>query len=116
MSIDPKNYRVEPGTEVSDIDLDAEEFTLADGTRLTEERAAALAAKRQRNLIPGRKSLGEEGQHSPAVTFRTPRKAEAEALADELGIKVSELARRALDGVLDAHPKSKRFEVTVADR
>jgi hypothetical protein len=104
MTIDPKDYVVGPDAQVSDIDLDQETFTTADGERLTEERAEALA-RRAANLIPGRKSLAGDGSVSPVLQFRTPRKREAEALAAELGIRPSELARRALDEYLDNHAR-----------
>jgi hypothetical protein len=103
---DPKDYVIGPDATISDIDLDEESFTAPDGSRLTEAKAeqlaaAALAEKRKANLIPGRKSLGKDGSHSPVVQFRTPRKAEAQDLADELGVSISELARSAFDLLLD---------------
>ena len=104
MTIDPKDYTVGPDATISDIDLDEETFTTADGERLTEERAAAIA-RRTANLVPGRKSLGESGSVSPVLQFRTPRKREAEALARQMGIRPSELARRALDEYLDNHAR-----------
>jgi hypothetical protein len=105
MTLDPKRYIIDAEAEVSDIDLDDESFVLPDGSRLTERRAAEILERRKANLIPGRKSLGRDGSHSPTVQFRTPRKAEAEELAHELGITPSELARRALHQYLDQlHP------------
>jgi hypothetical protein len=105
---DPKDYVFGPDTTVSDINLDEEEFTAPDGTRLTEEKAEQLANeyladKRLANLIPGRKSLAGDGSHSPVVQFRSPRKNEGQALADQLGISLSELARRAYEQELDKH-------------
>lgn len=102
---DPKNYVAGPGTTVTNIDLDEEVF-MYKGARLTEERAEQLAKEilaktRAANLVPGRKSLGEDGSHSPVIHFRSPRRAEAEAVARELDISLSELARRAVDAYLD---------------
>ncbi|HEU5223886.1 MAG TPA: hypothetical protein VFU07_09460 [Candidatus Lumbricidophila sp.] len=118
MTIDPEKFRLTADTTISDIDLEVEEYKLVDGARLTETRAAEMAAaaiaRRRANLVPGRKSLSGDGAHSPVVQFRTPRRPDAEALAAELGISVSELARRALDGVLDAHPTTKRFHISVS--
>ena len=56
MTADPKDFIVGPDATVSDIDLDQETFTTADGRRLTEKRADGIA-RRTANLIPGRKSL-----------------------------------------------------------
>ena len=69
--IDPRDYVVTPDTEVGPIDLSREEFILRNGQRLTDNLAEQLANDaraeiRQRNLIPGRKSLsGATGQHCP---------------------------------------------------
>lgn len=103
--LDPKIFVIRPDTPVSDIDLDKEVFMLDDGTRLTEDKAEqiedALAERRIANLIPGRKSLAGDGSHSPIVQFRSPRKNEGQEIADELGISLSEFARRAYDAYLD---------------
>ncbi|MGO4299303.1 hypothetical protein [Leifsonia sp. RAF41] len=104
MTIDPKDFIVGPDATIADIDLHQETFTTADGRRLTDERADAIA-RRTANLTPGRKSLGGDGSVSPVLQFRTPRKREVEALAQELGIRPSELARRALDEYLDNHAR-----------
>lgn len=77
MGTDPKNYVVGPDTTIEDVDLDEEEVFLADGARLTEQRAGqiaeeALAEIRRRNLVPGRKSLTGGSAHSPRVQFRVP--------------------------------------------
>jgi hypothetical protein len=74
------------------------------GSYVAGERAEAIA-RRASNLIPGRKSLGGDGSVSPVLQFRTPRKKEAEALAQQMGIRPSELARRALDEFLDHHAR-----------
>jgi hypothetical protein len=95
-----------PDTTIEDVDLDQEEVVVG-GQRLTEARAAELAAQtlreiRIRNLVPGRKSLSGEGTHSPVIQFRVPvhlREAvEARAQADEVSVSV--VARRALESYL----------------
>jgi hypothetical protein len=99
---DPAEYRIGSDAQISDIDLDAEEFYV-NGTRLTDERADVLAADavraaRARNLIPGRKSLSGDGSHSPRVQFRVPESVRdhAQRRADQEGVSLSTLARRAL--------------------
>jgi len=106
--IDPGKYVIDPGsTEISNIDLDAEEVYLPDGRRLTEELARELAGQtleeiRRRNLIPGRKSLTGGAVHSPRVQFRVPAdlQAKAEERAKREGKTVSKLAREALERYL----------------
>lgn len=106
-------YRVPADTKATNVDLDVEEIRLPDGTRLTEARAeeiaaAALASWRQRNLVPGRKSLARDGSHSPVMQFRVaePKRVEAERLAAERGVSISALAREALDEYLKRHPSA----------
>lgn len=102
--IDPRDYVVTPDTAISLIDLSREEFILRSGQRLTEDLAKQLANDaraeiRQRNLIPGRKSLsGDNGRHSPAIRVRVPEqlRALAEQRAAAEGVTLSVLAREAL--------------------
>ncbi|MFA4084806.1 DNA-binding protein [Mycobacteroides salmoniphilum] len=85
----------EPMIIDEDVDLDDEVVTV-DGKRLTNADADALADEAARvsrersnaNLIPGRKSLSGEGQHSPTVQTRVPQwvKDELVAEAAELGL------------------------------
>lgn len=93
--------------EVSDIDLDKEEFVYH-GERLTEERAEeiaaeALAAVKQSNLVPGGKSLSGGGKTSPVVQFRVPEDLRGLLIerADAEGVTPSRLARRALEKYLN---------------
>jgi hypothetical protein len=54
----------------SDVDLDADDVRLTDGTRLTEQRAAEVAEEvRHRS---GRPSLTGEATASPRPAFRAP--------------------------------------------
>lgn len=102
--LDPRDYVVTPDTAVSPIDLSREEFILSSGQRLTEDVAERLANDaraeiRQRNLVPGRKSLsGATGQHSPTIRVRVPEdlRVLAERRAADEGVTLSVLARDAL--------------------
>ncbi len=105
--IDPRDYVVTPETQISTIDLDREEFILRDGRRLTEQLAEQLAREgvaeaRRRNLIPGRKSLSRQGQHSPTIRVRVPEqlREKAEQRAADEGLSLSALTREALEHYL----------------
>lgn len=107
--IDPRQYRVTADAKVSDIDLDEEQFIYR-GERLTEARAEEIAAEalreaRNRNLIPGRKSLSGDGSHSPTVQYRVPNdvRERAERLAKRTGSTVSKIGRIALEEYLERH-------------
>jgi len=100
-------YRLTPDAEASDIDLEVEEFLLPDGTRLTEERAAELAAtaeRRRANLVPGRKSLSKNGEHSPVLQVRlaADTRDELDARAKAQGISVSKYTRELIERSLKA--------------
>jgi predicted HicB family RNase H-like nuclease len=80
-----------------DVDLDAEDVRLANGTRLTEQQATEIVDEVRRRV--GRPSLTGEAAVSPRITFRiTPavRDRAAEIAAHE-GKTVSQLAREALE-------------------
>jgi predicted HicB family RNase H-like nuclease len=89
---------VTPATPIGpDVDLDAEDVRLADGSRLTEDRAAEIVDEVRRRA--GRPSLTGEAAASPRITFRIPhstRDRAAEIAAQE-GKTVSQLAREALE-------------------
>ena len=87
-----------------DVDLDAEDVRLADGTRLTEQRAAEIVDEVRRR--GGRPSLTGEGAASPRIAFRvTPgvRDRAAQVAARE-GKTVSQLAREALEARVATEP------------
>jgi predicted HicB family RNase H-like nuclease len=93
---------------VEDVDLDETEVFVG-RERLTEARATELAEQtlrevRRRNLVPGRKSLGRDGAHSPVIQVRVPadlrQAAEERAEADHVSVSV--LVRRALESYLSA--------------
>ena len=87
---------VTPATPIGpDVDLDAEDVRLADGSRLTEDRAAEIVEEVRRRA--GRPSLTGEAAASPRITFRiAPSTRDAEIAARE-GKTVSQLAREALE-------------------
>ena len=98
--------RFDPDTPISDIDLDKEVVEFR-GERLTEARAEQVAAAtlqeiRNRNLVPGRKSLTGGAVHSPRVQFRVPEeiREQAEQRARDERVSLSTLARRALEQYL----------------
>jgi hypothetical protein len=79
-----------------DTSLDDEPITLPSGRVIDEAGAEALveevlAANRNRNLIPGRKSLSGGTKHSPRVQFRVPDeiREQAEKRAKEKGVSLS---------------------------
>ncbi|MCW2902796.1 MAG: hypothetical protein JWO67_5061 [Streptosporangiaceae bacterium] len=80
-----------------DVDLDQEDVRLADGTRLTESRAAEITEEVRRRS--GRPSLTGEAVISPRIVFRvTPSiRDAAAALAAREGKTISQLAREALE-------------------
>jgi hypothetical protein len=80
-------------------------FFLKDGTELTPELEARLAAEaesgydlsKSRRIIlrPGRPAKGEVGGESPRVAFRVPAEvySSAKRRAEEDGVKLSEVVR-----------------------
>src|SRR5918911_48082 len=96
---------VTPTTPIGpDVDLDAEDVRLADGSRLTEDRAAEIVDEVRRR--GGRPSLTGEAAASPRIAFRvTPgvRDRAAQVAARE-GKTVSQLAREALEARVATEP------------
>jgi predicted HicB family RNase H-like nuclease len=89
---------VTPTTPIGpDVDLDAEDVRLADGSRLTEDRAAEIVEEVRRRA--GRPSLTGEAAASPRITFRTTpsTRDRAAVIAAQEGKTVSQLAREALE-------------------
>lgn len=80
-----------------DVDLDTEDVRLADGTPLTEQRAADVVDEVRRR--GGRPSLTGEAAASPRIAFRvTPAvRDRAAKIAASEGKTVSQLAREALE-------------------
>ena len=87
-----------------DVDLEEDDVRLADGTRLTEQRAAEIVDEVRRR--GGRPSLTGEAAASPRIAFRvTPgvRDRAAQVAARE-GKTVSQLAREALEARVATEP------------
>ena len=102
---DERRPAVTPDSPIGpDVDLDAEDVRLADGTRLTEQRAAEIVDEVRRR--GGRPSLTGEAAASPRIAFRvTPgvRYRAAQVAARE-GKTVSQLAREALEARVATEP------------
>ena len=80
-----------------DVDLDRDDVRLADGTRLTEQKAADIVDEVRRR--GGRPSLTGRAAVSPRIAFRVdPRVRDSAAqIADREGKTISQLAREALE-------------------
>ena len=80
-----------------DVDLDRDDVRLADGTRLTEQKAADIVDEVRRR--GGRPSLTGRAAVSPRITFRVdPHVRDSAAqIADREGKTISQLAREALE-------------------
>jgi hypothetical protein len=91
-----------------DVDLDAEDIRLADGTRLTGEIAAQIVQGARR--AAGRPSLTGPGKHSPQVSARVPAELRdaAERQARREGKSVSQLIRELLERYLAGKPGGVR--------
>jgi predicted HicB family RNase H-like nuclease len=80
-----------------DVDLDRDDVRLADGTRLTEQKAADIVDEVRRR--GGRPSLTGRAAVSPRIAFRvTPGvRDRAAQIAAREGKTISQLAREALE-------------------
>jgi predicted HicB family RNase H-like nuclease len=87
-----------------DVDLDEDDVRLADGTRLTEQRAAEIVEEVRRR--GGRPSLTGEAAVSPRIAFRvTPGvRDRAAQIAAREGKTISQLAREALEERVASEP------------
>jgi predicted HicB family RNase H-like nuclease len=87
-----------------DVDLDEADVRLADGTRLTEQRAAEIVEEVRRR--GGRPSLTGEAAASPRIAFRvTPGvRDRAAQIAAREGKTISQLAREALEARVATEP------------
>lgn len=108
--IDPRDYVVNKHAATA-FEGDLEDpLTLPSGAvlrddELDEYAETAVREARRKNLIPGRKSLSGDGSHSPTVQYRLAQEqfAAASELAEQQGISVNILARRALTEYLENH-------------
>jgi predicted HicB family RNase H-like nuclease len=80
-----------------DVDLDAEDVRLADGTRLTNEVADEIVEQVRRGS--GRPSLSGRPATSPQIAFRVPQSVRDRAaeIAEREGKTISQIAREALE-------------------
>jgi predicted HicB family RNase H-like nuclease len=87
-----------------DVDLEEDDVRLADGTRLTEQRAAEIVEEVRRR--GGRPSLTGEAAVSPRIAFRvTPGvRDRAAQIAAREGKTISQLAREALEARVATEP------------
>lgn len=100
--------RQKPTITIGDVDLD-DESVIVNGERLTEADARAVTdelAGRDRsnaNLIPGRKSLSGDGEHSPVMQTRVPAAVQARfrEIAARRGVRPSKLLREAIDQFIE---------------
>ena len=84
------------------VDLDKEDVRLADGTRLTEQRAEELAAEILERAGRGRPSLSDPGTRSPQLRLSVPEELRARLTrrAEDEHRSVSHLVRDALEHYL----------------
>lgn len=87
-----------------DIDLDTEVVLLADGTRLTNELAEAIAEDaiaRHR----GRPSITGASEHTPRMTLRVPERTRhaLQEIASRQGRRLADVGREALDEYVRRH-------------
>lgn len=90
-----------------DIDLDAEDVRLDDGTRLTEELAAKIAeeAVAEHPARRGRPTITGAATHTPKMTIRVaPETRRAlEVIAAKQGRRLTDVSRDALSEYVAAH-------------
>ncbi len=84
------------------VDLDKQDVRLADGTRLTEAKAAELAAEILERAGRGRPSLSRSGARSPQLRLSVPDELRTRLLqrAEDEHRSVSHLVRDALEHYL----------------
>lgn len=90
-----------------DIDLDAEEVYLADGTRLTEAKATEMAeeAIQHHYRLRGRPSVTGGSEHTPKLTLRVPMQTRdaLEEIATRQGRRLADVGRDAFDEYIRHH-------------
>ena len=87
-----------------DVDLEAEDIRLPDGSRLTESKAAKIVERVHRQH-PGRPSVSGDQEHTPVMTVRVTRAARAalEQIAQAQGRRLADVSRDALDEYIRRH-------------
>ena len=95
---------IKPGPIGPDVDLDTEEFHLADGRRLTEELAEEIG-ERALARHRGRPSVSGGSHRTPSLTVRVPQptREALERLARAQGKRLADVSREALDEYVSRH-------------
>ncbi len=93
-----------PGPIGPDIDLEQEDVRLPDGSRLTDDRAAALA-ERALARRRGRPSVTGEEAHTPSLTVRVSptTRAALEEIATAQGRRLADVSREAFEEYIRRH-------------
>jgi conserved domain protein len=84
------------------VDLDAQDYRLPDGTRLTNAMAEELVDEVERHGLAGRPHLDPEQRPSVHLAFRVPSSVgeQVDSLAKRTGRRRSDVLRAALDAYL----------------
>jgi len=87
-----------------DVDLEAEDIRLPDGSRLTEANVVEIV-ERVHGRHPGRPSVSGDRERTPVMTVRVTRAARAalEELASAQGRRLADVSRDALDEYIRHH-------------
>lgn len=97
-----RRHKATPGE--TDIDLEAEDVRLPDGSRLTEAKVDEIV-ERLHARHPGRPSVSGERGHTPAMTVRVSPAARAalEEIATAQGRRLADVSRDAIDEYISRH-------------
>jgi len=87
-----------------EVDLEAEDIRLPDGSRLTEAKVDEIVEGVHRRH-PGRPSVSGERERTPVMTVRVSRAARAalEEIASAQGRRLADISREALDEYIRRH-------------
>ena len=96
--------KIVPGPIGADVDLEHDDVRLPDGSRLTDERAAAIADRamvRRR----GRPSVTGDESHTPSLTVRVSptTRAALEEIAAAQGCRLADISRDAFEEYIRRH-------------
>ena len=96
--------KITPGPIGADVDLEQEDIRLPDGSRLTDERAAAIA-ERALARRRGRPSVTGEELHTPSLTVRvsSTTRAALEEIAASQGRRLADVSREAYEEYIRRH-------------
>jgi hypothetical protein len=96
--------KITPGPIGADVDLEVEDLRLPDGSRLTEDTAAAIA-ERALARHRGRPSLSGGREHTPSLTVRVSASTRMalEEIAAAQGRRVADVSRDAFEEYIRRH-------------